>query len=105
MRRIVFLLYVLVAACHRGAGGAADDQDMTAPEQHPDEHAGVAAEQAMGGAGMVSNEDLHMRLTPERRLAPGDSARAADVLAVKAPQPSKDLRRRGAHADRLPDLI
>src|SRR5882724_12025127 len=84
MRRIALLLYVLVAACHRGSGGSgastADDQDMAAPEQHPDEHAAMAAEHAM--AGMVANEDLHMRLTPERLRAAGDSARAADVLAV-----------------------
>jgi len=33
-------------------------------------------------AGMVSNEDLHLRLTPARPPAPGDSARAAAVLAT-----------------------
>ncbi len=81
MRRVAFLLYALVAGCHRGGGTAAvDDQDMAAPEQHPDEHAGVAAEQAM--AGMVSNEDLHMRLTPARPPAPGDSTRAGEILAI-----------------------
>ena len=58
----------------------ADDQEMAAPEQHPDEHAAMAAEHAM--AGMVSNEDLHLRLTPVRPAAPGDSARAAETLAV-----------------------
>ncbi len=81
MRRVAFLLYALVAGCHRGGGtAAADDQDMATPEQHPDEHAGVAAEQAM--AGMVSNEDLHMRLTPARPPAPGDSTRAGEILAI-----------------------
>jgi hypothetical protein len=53
-----------------------------APAQHPDEHAAVAAEHAMGGAGMTSVEDLHLRLTPLRAPAPGDSARAAQVLAI-----------------------
>src|SRR5690349_22395669 len=89
MRRAVFLLYALILACHRatpgaagaGAGaGAADDQDMATPEQHPDEQAAGAAEHAM--AGMVSNEDLHLRLTPLRPPAPGDSARAATVLTT-----------------------
>ncbi len=79
MRRVVLLLYVLAAGCHR-SGGAVDDQDMAAPEQHPDEHAAMAADHAM--AGMVTNEDLHMRLTPQRAPAPADSARAAEVLAV-----------------------
>ncbi len=79
MRRVAFLLYVLAVGC-RGNAGAADEQDMAAPEQHPDEHATAAAEHEM--AGMVSNEDLHMRLTPLRPVAPGDSARAAEVLAV-----------------------
>ena len=79
MRHAVLLLYVLVAGCHRG-GAATDDQEMATPEQHPDEHAAMAADHAM--AGMVSNEDLHMRLTPLRPTVPGDSARAAEVLAV-----------------------
>jgi len=80
MRGVVLLLYVLAAGCHRGgAAGNADDQEMATPEQHPDEHAAMAAEHAM--AGMVSNEDLHLRLTPLRSQAPGDSARAAEILA------------------------
>jgi hypothetical protein len=81
MRRVALLLYVLVAGCHRASSAsAADDQDMATPEQHPDDHAAMAAEHAM--AGMVSNEDLHLRLTPARAPAPGDSARAAEILAV-----------------------
>src|SRR2546425_9223544 len=79
MRRVTLLLYVLVTGCHRG-GAVSDDQDMTTPEQHPDEHAAMAADHAM--AGVVTNEDRHMRLTPLRSPAPGDSARAAEVLAV-----------------------
>lgn len=67
--------------CHHSREVAAgDEQDLAAPEQHPDEHAAMAAEHAM--AGMVSNEDLHLRLTPPRPPAPGDSARAAQVLAA-----------------------
>src|SRR5438046_2375898 len=81
MRHAVLLLYVLAAGCHRGGGGGApSDKDLAAPEQHPAEHAAMAAEHAM--AGMVSNEDLHMRLTPLRSPAPGDSTRAAEILAV-----------------------
>src|SRR5438034_9705827 len=81
MRRAALLLYVLVSACHRNAGSVpVDDQEMAAPEQHPDEHAAMAAQHAM--AGMVSNEDLHMRLTPLRTPTPGDSTRAAEILAV-----------------------
>ena len=84
MRHAVLLLYVLAAGCHRRGGGSAapDDQDMATPEQHPDEHAVMAAEHAMGGAGMVSNEDLHMRLTPLRAPTPSDSTRAAEILAL-----------------------
>ncbi len=81
MLRAALLLYVLVSACHRNAGSVpVDDQEMAAPEQHPDEHAAMAAEHAM--AGMVSHEDLHLRLTPVRPPAPGDSTRAAEILAV-----------------------
>lgn len=42
--------------------------------------AGMEAEHAM--AGMVSNEDLHLRLTPRRAATAADSARAAEVLAT-----------------------
>ena len=105
MRRIAFLLYVLVASCHRGGGGAgaADDQELSAPEQHPDEHAAMAAEHAM--AGMVSNEDLHMRLTRERPPAPGDSARGAAVLAVMRRELAKYRDVRVAEADGFRNFI
>jgi hypothetical protein len=96
MRHAVLLLYVLVAGCHRG-GAATDDQEMATPEQHPDEHAAMAADHAM--AGMVSNEDLHMRLTPLRSPAPGDSARAAEVLAVMRRELGKYREVRAAEAD------
>src|SRR5438046_3190590 len=75
MQRAALLQYVLVTACHRNAGSVpVDDQEVAAPEQHPDEHVAMA--------GMVSNEDLHLRLTPVRPPAPGDSTRAAEILAV-----------------------
>ena len=106
MRRVAFLLYVLVAGCHRGGGtgaGAADDQDLAAPEQHPDEHAAMAAEHAM--AGMVSNEDLHMRLTPPRAPAPGDSARANEILAVMRRELAKYKDIHAAEADGFRQFI
>jgi hypothetical protein len=96
MRHAVLLLYALVAGCHRG-GAATDDQEMATPEQHPDEHAAMAADHAM--AGMVSNEDLHMRLTPLRSPAPGDSARAAEVLAVMRRELEKYREVHAAEAD------
>jgi hypothetical protein len=85
MRHISLILVVLLGGCHRGA--ASDDQDLATPEQHPDEHAAMAAEHAM--AGVVSSEDLHLRLTPLRPIAAGDSARAAEVLAVMRSELSK----------------
>src|SRR2546422_2677692 len=91
------LLYVLAAGCHRGGGSATDEQEMATPEQHPDEHAAMAADHAM--AGMVSNEDLHMRLTPLRPPAPGDSACAAEVLAVMRRELAKYRDIRAAEAD------
>src|SRR3989454_8416615 len=102
MRPVALLLYVLVTGCHRG-GAVSDDQDMTTPEQHPDEHAAMAADHAM--AGMVSNEDLHMRLTPLRPPAPGDSARAAEVLAVMRRELAKYRDIRAAEADGFRNYI
>src|SRR5262249_45944732 len=80
MRLLTLLLYALALGCRGSAGAATDDQEIATPEQHPDQQATVAAEHAM--AEMVSNEDLHLRLTPLRPPAPGDSTRAAEVLAV-----------------------
>ena len=103
MRYALLLLYVVAAGCHRGGGApATDDQAMT-PEQHPDEHAAMAADHAM--AGMVSNEDLHMRLTPLRPLAPGDSARAAEVLAVMRRELAKYRDIHAAEADGFRNYI
>ncbi|HEX9217401.1 MAG TPA: hypothetical protein VF864_10535 [Gemmatimonadales bacterium] len=81
----------------------ADDQEMAAPEQHPDEHAAMAAEHAM--AGMVSNEDLHLRLTPVRPAAPGDSARAAETLAVMRRELAKYRDFRVAQDDGFREFI
>ncbi len=79
MRVLSLLLYALVLACRSNAGAASDEQDVAAPEQDPDEHTAAAAEHAM--AGTVA-EDLHLRMTALRAPAPGDSARAAEVLAI-----------------------
>src|SRR5436309_6827106 len=104
MRRAALLLYVLVSACHRNAGSVpVDDQEMAAPEQHPDEHAAMAAEHAM--AGMVSNEDLHMGLTPARAPAPGDSARANEILAVMRRELAKYKDIHAAEADGFRQFI
>lgn len=90
MRRVAFLLYALTLGC-RGNAGAVDDQDMAAPAEHPDDHAAAAAEQAMAG---MAAEDLHLRLTPLRPTATGDSARAAQVLALMRTELAKyrDIR-------------
>jgi hypothetical protein len=81
MRAARLLLCIWMGACHRGdGGGATQDQEMATPEQHPDEHAAMAAEHAM--AGRVSNEDLHLRLTAVRPAATGDSTRAAEILTI-----------------------
>lgn len=96
-RRTALLLYVLVAACHRGGARPGDDPDMAAPEQHPDEHAAMAAEHAM--AGTVSNEDLHLRLTPLRAATHSDSTRAAEILVVMRRELVKYRDVRVAEAD------
>lgn len=80
MRRAALLVAVLIAACHTG-GSSGGDGVATQEEQEPDEHATMAAEHAMAGRETVV-EDLHLRLTTVRAPAPGDSARAAEILAV-----------------------
>ncbi len=79
MRRLFLLLYVMALGCRARAGAATDEPEMATPAEHPDDQAAAAAEHAMGG--MVA-EDLHLRMTVVRPTAPGDSARAAAVLAV-----------------------
>jgi len=59
--------------------------------------AGMEAEHAM--AGMVSNEDLHLRLTPRRAATAADSARAAEVLATMRRELAKYADVRVAEAD------
>jgi hypothetical protein len=79
MQRLLLLLYVIVLGCRGRAGAPTDEPELATPAEHPDDHATAAAEHAM--AGMVA-EDLHLRMTAVRPPAPGDSARAAAVLAV-----------------------
>jgi hypothetical protein len=102
MRRLTVLLYVLALGCRRNAG-ATDDQDLATPEQHPDEDAGVAAEHAMSE--MLSNEDLHLRLTPVWPSAPGDSARAAEILATMRRELARYRDARVAEDDGFRELI
>src|SRR5689334_12541180 len=73
--RGTLVLMALVAGCAPRAApqGTAQDPDSS--------HAAAAAEHAMSGMSMpLGVEDLHMKLTVERRAAPGDSARAAALV-------------------------
>src|SRR6266566_1429409 len=73
--RGTLVLVALVAGCAPGAApqGTVQDPDSS--------HAAAAAEHAMSGMSMPAGvEDLHMKLTAERRAAPGDSARAAALV-------------------------
>lgn len=79
MRRVALLLYLLAAGCHRDGGAEPMDAQEMAPAQHADDHAAAAAEHAMAGP---VTADPHLRLTTLRASAPGDSARAAEILAV-----------------------
>ena len=74
MRLLAVLLLAL--ALDKGCQPAASP---AASMERPDEQTAAAAEHTMSGA-MV--EDLHMRLTPLRPGAAGDSARAAAILAT-----------------------
>src|SRR5258708_5127548 len=73
--RCTLVCLALVTGCAPGAAPQATTQD-------PDStHAAAAAEHAMSGMSMPTVvEDLHMKLTPERRAAPGDSTRAAALV-------------------------
>ena len=74
--RGTLVLMALVAGCAPRAApqGTAQDPDSS--------HAAAAAEHAMSGMSMpMGVEDLHMKLTPERRAAAGDSARARALVA------------------------
>lgn len=71
--RLVVAVFVWIAlAC-------APEEGLESPADAADEHTAAAAEHAMSGA---MPEDLHLRLTAVRPPAPGDSARAAAVLAT-----------------------
>src|ERR1043165_1942742 len=80
MRRALLLLYAFFGGCRSAPPAQAADEQQVAPAQHSDSMAGMEAEHAM--AGMMSNEDLHLRLTPRRAATTADSARAAEVLAT-----------------------
>lgn len=77
MTRLVVLLLAVVVGCR---GGSNEESDL-APAEHSDDHTASAAEQSMVGV-VSANEDLHLRLTALRPMTAGDSARAAEVLAV-----------------------
>src|SRR5688572_29168443 len=78
MRPVALLLYALALGCGRNTG-AADDQQIAAPEEHPDHHVAEAAEHSMAG---MAAEDLHLKLTPLRTPTAADSARAAQLLDI-----------------------
>jgi hypothetical protein len=102
MQRLFLLMCVIALGCGSRTGTAAEEPEMATPAEHPDDHAAAAAEHAM--AGMVM-EDPHLRMTAVRAPAPGDSARAAAVLAVLR----RDLDRyrdiRAAEADGFREFI
>lgn len=104
MVRGLLLLYALALGCRsnagRGAdagnGAVADDHELAAPAEHPDSHAAAEAEQAMTGH---VTEDPHLRLTPLRPPAPGDSARAARILTTMRSELARYRDIRAAEAD------
>lgn len=68
--------------CLALAAGCAPRAAPQSATQDPDStHAAAAADRAMSGmSGAMDVEDLHMKLTPQRPPAPGDSARAAALV-------------------------
>ncbi|HEV8263769.1 MAG TPA: hypothetical protein VGQ06_02385 [Gemmatimonadales bacterium] len=79
MRPLPLVLCALALGCR-------PEDDSGGGAEPPDEHTAAAAEHAMSGA---MAEDPHLRLSTLRPPAPGDSARAAAVLA----QMRRDLAR------------
>src|SRR5258708_1776053 len=91
--RCTLVCLALVTGCAPGAAPQATTQD-------PDStHAAAAAEHAMSGMSMPTVvEDLHMKLTPERRAAPRHAALARldrRPARVRAAEP--DRHRGGVH--------
>lgn len=83
MRRIAFLLYVIALGCRGGGNATPSEEASLAPAEHPDDHAAAAAEHSMSRAeGMMGDSDPHLKLSTLRPRAPGDSGRAAEILAV-----------------------
>jgi len=72
--RLLLIVLCTLAANRACGGGTAAD-----PTEQPDQQTAAAAEHTMAGP---LAEDLHMRLTAARPPAPGDSARAAAVVAT-----------------------
>ena len=89
MQRSLLLLYALALGCRGSAGGGAE-------ADQPDNHAAAEADQAMTGH---VTEDPHLRLTPLRAPAPGDSARAARILATMRSELARYRDIRVAEAD------
>jgi len=79
---------ILIVVCTIAANRACGNGTAADPTEQPDQQTAAAAEHTMTG---TMAEDLHMRLTPLRPPAPGDSARAAAVLATM----HRDLARYG----------
>jgi hypothetical protein len=73
IHRLVLALCLMGAACSRVPAQTRD------PDLAHDEHANAAAMRAMGGE--HGNEALHVLMSAPRPPAPGDSARAAAVVA------------------------
>jgi hypothetical protein len=57
----------------------AEEPEMAAPAEHPDNHTAAAAENAMADG---LSADPHLRLSTLRRPDRGDSARGAEILAT-----------------------
>ena len=72
------LFAILLGALALGRG-CQPSETLSDPTERPDEQTAAAAEHTMSAGGAMV-EDLHMRLTPLRPHAPGDSARAAAIL-------------------------
>lgn len=79
------------------AGCAPGAAPQTATQDPDSTRAAVAAEHAMSGA--MDVEDLHMKLTPVRPAAPGDSARAAALVSRMRSSLAKYRDVRVAEAD------
>jgi hypothetical protein len=78
MTRLVGLLLVMLPAASASRAQGQPDTGMAAMDT-TDRHAAAAAEMAMADR---MGADPHMEMTPKWPLAPGDSARAAEIVTV-----------------------